>query len=153
MIKPSAIQQNGVTASIDLLKTSPFLDLRGGAVTGTGAETTSVFEPVTQSFFAGSDGYAPLIFAVILATLLKPTARFYYEQVPVLFQKFGGEGDRTKQTEHENLNFSKTRFYHVVQTVVEAARLIIVVGLFHILLSTILHFLQKSVKRSVPMKG
>ena len=138
MIKPSVIQQNEVVNSIDLIKNSLFLDLRGGA--GTKSAPESTLEPVIESFFGERGDFARIIFAVILGTLLKPTAKFYYEQMPLVFQKFYGEAGDAKTYERENQCFDETRFYHIVQTLVEAARLLIVVEVFDILMTGIVNF-------------
>lgn len=157
MWKPSFLPQTALAAaaagsgSIAITTTTDFrrdsshynsaLALRGGG-------ETSPFDPLVQKFLPGNEQFANVILALLLATLLKPAAKMYYEDLSSMIRDkiqsitayLGGDAEpivpETQDEADENdetaprTPYEDSKFYRVVQTLVEAAQLVLVVATF-----------------------
>jgi hypothetical protein len=163
------IQQNGLTTStsstsITFRNTNLLLALRGGeaALLTSPSPSPSRFDPLIQKLIPGRhEQHANIFAAIVLAVLLKPAAKIYYEQLSLavklyyeqLSQKCGFNNEKQRDDE-DGLSvvgatsteqqpqtwriFDGSKFYRVIETIVQAARLLLVVAAFDIFKTIIL---------------
>uniref|UniRef100_A0A7S0TAV2 Mechanosensitive ion channel MscS domain-containing protein n=1 Tax=Pseudo-nitzschia delicatissima TaxID=44447 RepID=A0A7S0TAV2_9STRA len=138
MLKPSAAlaSPNGIR-SIDAL-----LALRGGDVLGEtlgDAVVSTVptrFDPLIQKFLPGHEQHPNFILALILAFALQPvapTAKVHYHKLSFLLKsQIAKLTKRESPTEPNKKPYKGSRASKVIETIVEAARLLLLVGAFDI---------------------
>jgi hypothetical protein len=154
MLKPSMVQQNDLTtttSSISFRNTNPLLVLRGGEAPL--SISPSRFDPLIQKLIPGRhEQHANIFLAIVLAVLLKPVAKIYYEQLSLtakiyyeqLRQRRGWYEKRddkdglsvaaatTKQQQRPRRPFDRSKLYRVIETIVQAARLLLMVAAFDV---------------------
>ena len=138
MLKPSAAlaSPNGIR-SIDAL-----LALRGGDVLGDtlgDAVVSTVptrFDPLVQKFLPGHEQHPNFILALILAFALQPVApkaKVHYHKLSFLLKsQIAKLTKRESPTEPNQRPYEGSRASKVIETIVEAARLLLLVGAFDI---------------------
>ena len=135
MLKPSLIQHNVGTCSQSVFDKTTLLILRGGDSQLPPVIPPSKFEPFIEKFTPGHEQHANIAAAIILATLLKPTAKIYFEQFSTMMRSRISK--ITKQHEDDGgvatiETFEMSKFHQVVKTIVEAARLYLAVAVFDV---------------------
>jgi len=167
-MKPSMIQQNGLTttssssSSITFRNTNLLVALRGGEAPLLTSPMPSRFDPLIQKLIPGRhEQHANIFAAIVLAILLKPAAKIYYEQLSLAVKlcyeqlrikcRWNNEKQRddedglsvvgatsTEQQQQTWRTFDGSKFYRVIETIVQAARLLLVVAAFDIFKTIIL---------------
>ena len=139
MLKPSFFQEYSLTSSTGFRGASidSLLALRGGDAP-LPPPVPSRFDPLVQKFLPGYEQHPNVIAALILAFALRPAAKMYYEHLSSMIQsKLSSITGKTLDTttappQNNNEPFEGSTFNKVVETIVEAARLFILIAAFDI---------------------
>ena len=133
MIKPSMIQQNALTGPINFRNSRPLLALRGGSIPPVSPLLPTKFDPLIQTLV---DGHLKIAMALVLAILLIPASKFFYDQLTSIFP-WDQSDEKKTPTVQQNQDIFRPKLCNVLETISTAARLFLLVAAFDVLKITV----------------